>query len=88
MLWEFQEIHVEGEKTMWRKVNTCELCGTVFTSPRPQNARYCPVCRTAVRAEQNRNRVRRWRAKNLLPRGTDDWSTMAVPTDTGQGDEQ
>ena len=50
-------------RTCYRPVNTCEKCGTEFTAENPSSTKYCPECGKEIRAQQNRERVRRYREK-------------------------
>lgn len=44
-------------------MNNCERCGVEFKSDSPSSAKYCPECRKLVSAQQNRDRVRRFRER-------------------------
>ena len=43
--------------------NICERCGTVYSDGNPASSKYCDDCKKTVQAEQNRERVRRYREK-------------------------
>ena len=46
----------------YKAYNNCQQCGKEFYTDFP-NAKYCPECRKQIRAQQNRDRVRRYREK-------------------------
>lgn len=45
-------------------INICMKCGKRFKSNKPSSTKYCPECGKQIRAQQNRERVRRFRDRN------------------------
>ena len=52
-------------------VNVCERCNVEYRSDSPSASKYCPSCAEIIRKEQNRERVRRFRAKQKAALKTD-----------------
>ncbi len=49
--------------TVYMAMNTCMKCGKEFRSNNPSSTKYCPECGKLIRAQQNRDRVRRYRER-------------------------
>lgn len=60
-MWFYKDLGSDGHVHRWKAMNRCERCGTEFESKNPSSTRYCPECGEVVRAEQNRERVRKYR---------------------------
>lgn len=64
VMWFYKDLGVDGHCHRWKAVNQCERCGAEFESRSPSSTLYCPECAPIVRAERNRERVRRFREKH------------------------
>lgn len=49
--------------TVYTAINTCMQCGAEFRSNNPSSTKYCPECGKKIRAQQNRDRVRKYRER-------------------------
>ena len=63
MAWFYKKIKKENGCTCYQAINICEQCGVEFTSDNPGSTKYCPECGKQIRAQQNRDRVRRYRER-------------------------
>ena len=63
MAWQYKRIIRPDGKIWYRATNTCEQCGVEFISDNPSSTKYCPECGKQIRAQQNRDRVRRYRER-------------------------
>ena len=66
MAWKWERIGTINGCAHYRAVNICVQCGKEFTSNNPSSTKYCPECGKVIRAQQNRDRVRRYREKLKL----------------------
>ncbi len=64
MAWMWKRVdNPNGRCARYIAVNTCEKCGVEFRSNNPSSTKYCPECGKQIRAQQNRDRVRRYRER-------------------------
>ena len=63
MAWQWKRIVLADGHVRYRAVNTCEQCQREFIAENPGSAKYCPECGKQIRAQQNRDRVRKHREK-------------------------
>ena len=63
MAWKWVKVETRGCCAVYKPVNTCEQCGVEFSANNPSSTKYCPECGKQIRAQQNRDRVRRYREK-------------------------
>ena len=61
MPWHWEKVSSEKGHTVYMAMNTCMQCGAEFRSNNPSSTKYCPECGKQIRAQQNRDRVRRYR---------------------------
>ena len=66
MAWTYKRMIKPEGGILYRAVNTCEQCGIEFISENPSSTKYCPECGKQIRAQQNRERVRRYRERLKL----------------------
>lgn len=66
MAWKYKRMNRPEGGILYRAVNTCEQCGKEFIAENPSSTKYCPECGKVIRAQQNRDRVRRYREKLKL----------------------
>ena len=63
MAWKYQRTVLPNGRTCYKSINFCEKCGIEFIAENPSSTKYCPDCGKEIRAQQNRDRVRRYREK-------------------------
>ena len=66
MAWKYKRMNSPDGRLWYRAINTCEQCGKEFIADNPSSTKYCPLCGKVIRAQQNRDRVRRYREKLKL----------------------
>ena len=66
MAWNWKRMERPDGRTCYRAVNTCVQCGKEFIAENPSTTKYCADCGKQIRAQQNRDRVRRYREKQKL----------------------
>ncbi len=63
MSWRWKRIDNTKGHAVYMAINTCMQCGVEFRSNNPSSTKYCPECGKQIRAQQNRDRVRRYRER-------------------------
>ena len=63
MAWQWKRTIKPNGRVMYVATNYCEQCGTEFMADNPSSTKYCPECGKQIRAQQNRERVRRYRER-------------------------
>ena len=66
MAWTWKRMEKPDGHKYYQAVNTCVQCHREFIAVNPSTTKYCPECGKQIRAQQNRDRVRRFREKVKL----------------------